>query len=88
MKLTKAGQRRLVYLLAVLYVTGITFWSYSSQTRTATQRRHDACISRQRLYDGQVEIVEFLADEFHATRQQRIEGFERLHKKLKARPNC
>lgn len=84
----------IVWVVAVLFSLLVIVGALGSvsyfvtQARVQTQRRYDSCLSRQRLYDGQILLVNFLADEFHATQAQRDEGLRALHKKIHERPTC
>lgn len=52
------------------------------------QRSHDACVQRQRSYDGQIVYTRFLAHEFGATPAQVTKGLADLRATVGARPSC
>lgn len=88
LNLTPAGWRRLTVLLVTVWLTFVTAWSYTAQTSSQSQRRHDNCVSRQRLYDGQFVMVHYLARQFRVTEEQEAVGIDALRDVLGARPAC
>lgn len=70
-------------VIAVLFVGGVL-----STALVNDSRRHENCVSRQELYDGQFAIVEFIAGELHATPAELHMAEADLHQTLGVRPNC
>lgn len=87
-------QRIIIWLIAILFsvlVVGSAFGTVSyfiGQAHQQTERRHDNCVSRQNLYDGQLVLVHFLAGQFHATKAQEATGIRVLRRTLGVRPQC
>lgn len=87
-------QRIVIWCLAVLFsvlvigsAVGVASY-FVNQAHQQNQRRHDNCISRQNLYDGQFVMVHFLAGQFHASEAQEREGVRVLSDTLGVRPDC
>lgn len=87
-------QRVIIWCVAILFsvlVIGSAVGSvayFVGQASLQNQRRHDNCVSRRNLYDGQFVIVHFIAKQLHATRTQEADGIHALRKTLGPRPQC
>lgn len=62
-------------------------WSHLQSDRAAADR-HTLCVSGRDLYDAQVRVVSFIADELHATPEQRASAMADLRTVLGPRPSC
>lgn len=85
---TDAGWRRITVVVVTVWLTSITFWSYAAQTTSRVQRRHDVCVTAQRLYDGEIKTVRFIGVKLGASDAQITAGLNDLRTVLGARPDC
>lgn len=84
MRLTQRVRSTIAYLILVVAIAGAFGW----QAQATAERRHDNCISRRRLYDGQVLIVNLGADLFKSSPAERQDALRQLYAKIHERPVC
>lgn len=82
----RAFVRAVTLSLSLLAACALLF-SLSYFTSQAGES-HDRCLARQRLYDGELFLTSFFADEVHATPAQREHALADLRARLGPRPTC
>lgn len=70
-------------LLLITIWGGLGLWTMSNE-----QRRHDACIQRRDLYDGQFVYTRFLGKQLHASKSQIDAAIRELKVVVGPRPEC
>lgn len=86
---SQLGGAKLTALIGALFLLVAVFWGgLYLKVASDTQRREDACHSRQNLYDGQITYTRFLGRQFGVTPAQLEAGLKDLRKELGPRPTC
>lgn len=78
----------IAFVILALAVAGSDAAYVHGNAESTANRRHDNCVSRQSLYDGEIRTVTFIATELHASPAQLARGLHDLQETLGARPSC
>lgn len=78
----------LVISLVLIAPSPLMFGWFHLQSDRAAADRKTLCLATQKVYDGQFVMVEFLADQFHATPAERATAIRELAKRVGKRPSC